>query len=121
MSVSHNLTLFFFSWVSERPQAKFQKPTDADSFSPRRPSSRELTEVAMLRPLHLFKERWRGQCGASVSGGPPEKHEFIQVRHVEAEIGRRRSQDADLAGAYTDLWQYFWSVNNMEIAIIYLK
>jgi tetratricopeptide (TPR) repeat protein len=52
---------------------------------------------------------------------PPDKYEFIQRRLVEAEIARRKGQDADLARAYTDLSQYFQSINDMEIAIIYLE
>lgn len=52
---------------------------------------------------------------------PIEKYEFIKTRLVDAEIARRGSRDADLAKAYTDLSQYFQSINDMKIAIIYLE
>lgn len=124
--------------VMERPQAELRKPTDADLFSPEEAICNELLTTGYVDSFSdFFKishpkcpgsyhyDYWEHACDDNATPAPPvvppEKYEFIQARLVEAEIARRRGQDADLARAYTDLSQYFQSINDMKIAIIYLE
>ena len=122
----------------ERAEPQLRKPTDADLFSPEQAICNELLTTGYVDSFSDFFKISHPKCPGSYhydyweSVGddnatpappivPPEKYEFIQARLVDAETARRKRQDADLAKAYTDLSQYFQSINDMKIAIIYLE
>jgi tetratricopeptide (TPR) repeat protein len=135
---SRTETLITAPQLMERPEAELRKPTDADLFSPEEAICSELLTTGYVDSFSDFFKITHPKCPGAYHYAywkdvsednatpapptvPPEKYEFIQARLVEAEIARRRGQDADLARAYTDLSQYFQSINDMEIAIIYLE
>jgi len=124
--------------VTQRAPPEIRKATNADLFSPEEGICNELLTTGYVGSFSDFFKISHPKCPGSYhfdywgesrseSGAPqppmvpPDRYEFIQARLVEAEIARRRGQDADLARAYTDLSQYFQSINDMKIAIIYLE
>lgn len=124
--------------IKERPEFELKKPTDADLFSPEEAICIELLTTGYVdsfsdffkithpkAPGSYHYDYWEKMGEDNASPQPPqvptEKYDYIQSRLVEAEIARRRGQDADLASAYTGLSQYFQSINDMKIAIIYLE
>lgn len=122
----------------ERPTVDIKKPTDADLFAPEERICIELLTAGYVDSFSdFFKithpkasgsyhyDYWQ-LVGDEITSPPPPvvpstKYDFIQERLIQAENARRVAKDADLATAYTDLSQYFQSINDMKIAIIYLE
>ena len=122
----------------EREQPELHKPTDADLYSPEEAICIELLTTGYVdsfsdffkishpkSPGSYHYDYWKDAGTDNATPAPPivptDQYEKIQARLVEAEIARRKGQDAELARAYTDLSQYFQSINDMKIAIIYLE
>jgi hypothetical protein len=115
----------------ERPTPELRKPTDADLFSPEEALCHQLLISGYVdsfsdffkithpkSPGSYHYEYWRtyGEDNAIPPPPvvPPAKYEFLQGRLVEAENARRRSQDGDLARAYTEISQYFQSCQGVD-------
>lgn len=124
--------------VSKRIEPDLRKPTDADLLSPEECICTQLLTTGYVEsysdffkithpkaPGSYHYDYWQNATPDSASPQPPivppDKYQFLQTRLVEAETARRNGQDAELARAYTDLSQYFQSINDMRIAIIYLE
>lgn len=125
--------------VLTRPEHELRKPTDAELLSAEERICISLLTTGYVDSFSEFFKITHPKCPGSYhydfyrdrngeSGGgsappivPVEKYDFLKTRLVEAEIARRSSRDADLARAYTELSQYFQSINDMRIAIIYLE
>ena len=122
----------------EREQPELHKPTDADLYSPEEAICIDLLKAGYVDSFSdFFKithpkcpgsyhyDYWENAGSDNASPAPPvvpvDQYEKIQARLVEVEIARRKGEDAELARAYTDLSQYFQSINDMKIAIIYLE
>lgn len=121
-----------------RPVLELRQPTEADIYTPE-----ERIGIGLLTSgyVHSYSEFFKivhqkspgsyhydffktSQHESAIQAPPVvpvDKYEFIKTRLVDAEVARRVSRDADLAKAYTDLSQYFQSINDMKIAIIYLE
>lgn len=122
----------------ERQQPELHKPTDADLYSPEEAICIELLTTGFVDsfsdffkithpkcPSSYHYDYWKNAMSDNSAPPPPvvptDQYEKIQARLVEAEMARRNGKDAELARAYTDLSQYFQSINDMKIAIIYLE
>ena len=124
----------------ERPKAELKKPTDADLLSKEECICIKLLTSGYVDSFSDFFKITHPKAPGSyhydywhnIEQGdtappppppvvPPEKYDFIQDRLIQAENARRSAKDAELAKAYTDLSQYFQSINDMKIAIIYLE
>ena len=121
----------------ERPKAELKKPTDADLLSKEECICIKLLTSGYVDSFSDFFKITHPKAPGSyhydywhnIEQGdtappppppvvPPEKYDFIQDRLIQAENARRSAKDAELAKAYTDLSQYFQSINDMKIAII---
>ncbi|KAH0788916.1 TPR Domain containing protein [Histomonas meleagridis] len=122
----------------ETMQVEMRKPTDAELRTPEESICIDLLTKGYVDSFSDFFKITHPKCPGSFHYDyykdpkntnaftqppivPPEKYEFIQSRLVEAEIARRHGRDKDLSRAYTDLSQYFQSINDMTIAITYLE
>ncbi|EAX94055.1 TPR Domain containing protein [Trichomonas vaginalis G3] len=123
----------------ERTKVELKKPTDADLFSKEECICIELLTSGYVdsfsdffkithpkAPGSYHYDYWQSIDSGEVTSPPPpvvptNKYDFIQERLIQAENARRIAKDAELATAYTDLSQYFQSINDMKIAIIYLE
>ena len=124
--------------VLTRPEVEIKKPTDEDLFSPEEricielltkgyvDSFSEFFKITHPKSAGSYHYDYWSQLSTEVSTPPPpivpiEKYDFVQERLIQAENARRIAKDAELAKSYTDLSQYFQSINDMKIAIIYLE
>lgn len=125
--------------TTERPKVELKAPTDADLLSKEENICIKLLTSGYVEAFSDFFKITHPKAPGSyhydywhnIEQGdtapppppvvPPEKYDFIQDRLIQAEIAREDTKDAELAKAYTDLSQYFQSINDMKTAIVYLE
>jgi tetratricopeptide (TPR) repeat protein len=124
--------------ITERPIVTFREPTESDLFSREEWICRELLVEGYVCAFEdFFKTTHQKMPGAwhcefwqkfdedtSVAlppTVPQEDLDFLKEQLIAAEVAKRHGNDEDLAAAYLSISQYFQTLGDLKVAIIFLE